>query len=251
MKKPAKLKYPGGKDRVYLLTFKNLWRYLLSMTLLLSIVPFYSGCSFAPSDDSGGTGSEIVGKTEYPDSTATQKKVALPKLLAANGLPVIGGKIFVYPRSFIPDTAWATRGALPRVFTDTAGMFRVEDVPRGVVVVEGNDGNGRGIVTTVNVTQDSTTYDAGVLYLQKTGAVTIQAHTSLPGSVRFYVSIKGTRCVVRGTSAGVDVMLGDIPTGISDTVNIRVYEPIKWETNIAGVVIPVGGIMALQPFVIQ
>lgn len=230
---------------------KNLWRYFLSTVLLLSIVLFNSGCSFAPSDNSGGTGSEIVGKTEYPDSAAAQKKAALPKILAANGLPVIGGKIFVYSQLFIPDTSWATLGALPKVFTDTAGMFRVEDVPHGVVVVEGNDGNGKGIVTTVNVDQDSTTYDAGVLYLQNTGAVTIQAHTSLPGSVRFYVSIKGTRCVVRGTSAGVDVMLGDIPTGISHTVNIRVYEPIKWQKDITGVVIPVGGIMALQPFVIQ
>ena len=212
---------------------------------------FYGGCSFAPSDNSGGTGSEIVGKTEYPDSSASPKKVVLPKLVTANGLPVIGGKVFVFSQAYIPDTSWATTGALPKVFTDTGGLFQLTDVPHGIVVVEANDGNDNGIVTTVNVDKDSTTYDAGVLVVRKTGSITIQAHTSLPGSIRFYVSIKGTRCVVRGTLADVTITLGDVPTGISQTVNIRVYEPIQLEKNITDVVIPSGGILALQSFVIQ
>lgn len=229
---------------------KNLWRFLLSSALLLSI-GLLDGCSFAPSDDSGGTGSEIVGKTEYPDSTGAQKIAALPRLTALNGLPVIGGKIFVYPRAFIPDTSWAARGALPKVFTDTAGFFRVQDVPRGVVVVEATDGNGKGIVKTVTVDQDSTTYDAGIFTLKESGAVSIQAHTSLPGSVRFYVSVAGTRCVVRGTLADVDVVLGDIPSGIAHTINVRVYQPIKLEKNFTNIAVPVGGILALPAFVIQ
>lgn len=221
----------------------------LSTALLLAIALFDAGCAFAPSDDTGGTGSEIVGKTE--DSSGAHKNARLPKLMAAIGVPVIGGRIFVYPRNFIPDTAWATRGAIPRVFTDTAGMFRVEDVPHGIVVVEGNDGNGNGIVTTVNVDKDSTTYDAGVLYLQNTGAITIQAHTSLPGLVRFYVSVEGTRCVARGTLADVDITLGDIPSGIVHTINVRVYQPIQLEKNFTGITIPVGGIAALPALIIQ
>lgn len=228
---------------------KNLWRFLL--TALLLSIGLLDGCSFAPSDDSGGTGSEIVGKTEYLDSTGAQKIAVLPRLTLLNGLPVIGGRIFVYPRAFIPDTSWATRGALPKAFTDTAGFFRVQDVPHGVVFIEATDGNGKGIVKTITVDQDSTTYDAGVFTLKNSGAVSIQAHTSLPGSVRFYVSVAGTRCVVRGTLADVDIVLSDIPAGIAHTINIRVYQPIKLEKNFTNINVPLGGTFALPAFDIQ
>jgi hypothetical protein len=210
------------------------------------------GCVPAgPQQAQGGTGSEIVGKAEYPDSTTLQKRFVLGAPAAAAAFPVVRGKVFVYTSSFIPDTSWATTGALPRVYSDSAGAFHVYDVPHGPVIVEVNDGSGRGAKDTITIDRDSTRYDIGVLDLGPTGGAKIQAQTSLPGKVRFYVSVRGTRLTVRGNQAGVDVMLSDIPAGTDYTVSIRVYEPVYLSLDIPNVSISAGVTTALQTFTIQ
>jgi hypothetical protein len=205
-----------------------------------------TGCVPAgPQQAQGGTGSEIVGKAEYPESTALQKR------FVSAVLPVVLGRVFVYTNAFIPDTSWATTGALPRAYSDSTGAFQVYDVPRGPVVVEVNDGSGKGAKDTITVDRDSTRYNIGTLDLGPTGAAKIQAQTSLTGRVRFYVSIRGTRLTVRGNQAGIDVVLGDIPAGSDYTVSIRVYEPVYLALDIPNVTISPGATTALQTFTIQ
>jgi hypothetical protein len=51
--------------------------------------------------------------------------------------------------------------------------------------------------------------------------------------------------------ADVDITLGDIPSGIVHTINVRVYQPIQLEKNFTGITVPVGGIWQLPALIIQ
>jgi hypothetical protein len=204
----------------------------------------------AESSSSGGTGSEIVGTATHDSSD--MKKRTVSKVVNANTfVPVIGGDVFCYQRSFLPDTAWARSGALPRVHTDSAGGFVITDAPPGEVVVEANDGMGNSLAQTINVAHDSTRYDIGVLAVKKTGAITIQAQTKLPGRVRFYVGVKGTRLVVRGSQTNIDVKLDNVPCGMSHTISVRVYEPIHFSYDIPDISVSPAVTRTLDAFQIK
>jgi hypothetical protein len=220
---------------------------LLSLMVIVSVCAFIYGCiAMGPSEEQGGSGSEIVGNAEYGDSGGVSKNSA-----SALPIPMISGKVFCYTRTFIPDTSWASIGAVPRAYTDSSGIFHLLDVPRGEVVVEANDGKGMGYVKTITIDKDSSVFDIKTLTVQKTGGVSIQAHTQLPGRIRFYVSIQGTRGIARGTQADVDISLSDISIGIPYTINVRVFEPVKMEFNVPNIVVPAGGIRILDAFEIR
>jgi hypothetical protein len=222
--------------------------WLIPAALALAVV--FSGCVMGPSEEQGGSGSEIVGKAEYPDSGSLYKKSGLA-IARTIPIPVVLGNVFCYTRSFIPDTTWASNSALPRAYTDSLGIFHLLDVPRGEVVVEASDGNGMGFVKTIPIDRDSSLFDIGTLTVAPTGGVSIQAHTQLTGRIRFYVSIKGTRCIARGTAADVAITLANIPIGIPHTVNIRVYEPVKLELNFTDIVVQSAAIRVLDAFEIK
>jgi hypothetical protein len=202
------------------------------------------------SSSSGGTGSEIVGNAAY-DSSAMKKCRVVAALPGAAFLPVVAGNVYCYQRSFVPDTAWSRSGTFPRVRTDSTGAFIITDAPPGEVVVEAADGMGNSLVKTITIDRDSTRYDIGVFAVKKTGAITIQAQTKLPGRVRFYVGVKGTRLVVRGSQTNIDVKLDNIPCGIPHTISIRVFEPIKFSLDIADISIAPSVTQALQAFQIK
>jgi hypothetical protein len=199
---------------------------------------------------SGGTGSEIVG-TAARDS-GSMGKIRIVNASSFSGLlPVISGNIFCYQRSALPDTNWAHSSVLPRVYTDSTGEFHIKDPPPGEVVVEANDGNGNGIARIVNIEKDSTVYPIGELVITKTGAITTQAQTQLPGRVRFYIGVEGTRLVVRGTKANVDVTLDNIPCGVSHTISIEVFEPLYVRMEIPNVTVSPSQTQKLQSFQIR
>jgi hypothetical protein len=223
---------------------------LLSLIAIISVCAFMFGCVMGPSEEQGGSGSEIVGKAEYPDSGALCKSSG-SAITRALPIPVVLGNVFCYTRSFIPDTSWASTGAPPRAYTDSLGFFHLLDVPRGEVVVEANDGSGMGIVKTITIDRDSSLFDIGTLTVAKTGGISIQAHTQLAGRIRFYVSVMGTRCIVRGTLKDIDVILDNIPAGIPHTINIRVYEPVLFTKNIPNIAVPSGAIKVLDAFEIK
>jgi hypothetical protein len=216
----------------------------------LALAAGFSGCVMGPSEEQGGSGSEIVGKAEYPDSGSLYQnsESAITRELP---VPVIKGNVFCYTRSFVPDTAWASAGAVSGAYTDSLGFFHLLDVPRGEVVVEAIDGNGMGIVKTITIDRDSSLFEIGTLTVAKTGGISIRAHTQLSGRIRFYVSVQGTRCIARGTAADVDISLEKIPTGIPHTINIRVYEPVTFERNITDIEVPSGAIRVLEAFEIK
>jgi hypothetical protein len=223
----------------------------LSIVAAIAAIIQLAGCvGMGPSEEQGGSGSEIVGKAEYPDSGALCKSGGLP-LPRAVSIPVIRGMIFCYTRSFVPDTSWVSAGALPRAYTDNLGIFHLLDVPRGEVVVEAADGNGMSIVKTININRDSSLFDIGTLTVAPAGGISIQAHTQLSGKVRFYVSVEGTHSIARGSAADIDVVLKNIPTGIPHSINIRVYEPIQWGKDISNITVPSGAIRVLEAFEIQ
>ena len=233
---------------------KNTWRglaFLFAALATIAVIFTAAGCiTLGPSEEQGGSGSEIVGNVEYSDTSADTQAACLSQGGAIR-FPVVLGNVFCYTRTFIPDTSWAAHGASPRVFTDSMGFFHLFDVPRGDVVVEANNGNGWGIVKTITIDRDSSRFDIGTLTVAKTGGVSIQAHSQLPGNVRFYMSVKGTRCIIRGSKTDMAVVLENIPTGIPHTVNIRVFEPIPMELNFSGITIPEGGVRMLDDFEIK
>jgi hypothetical protein len=233
--------------RLWIQAFRRILPTVGSLVAMGSII----GCiALGPSEEQGGSGSEIVGKAVYPGS-GTLCKIGGSEATSALPLPVVLGSVFCYTRSFIPDTSWASAGVLPRAYTDSLGTFHLLDVPRGKVVVEAADGNGMGKTQTITIDRDSTVFDIGTLTVARTGGVSIQAHTQLAGRVRFYMSVMGTRCIVRGSAANIDIVLDNIPVGIPHTINIRVYEPIPLNLNIPDVVVPVGGTRILDAFEIK
>jgi hypothetical protein len=201
--------------------------------LLVSIV----SCTIAPTNQtaSGGTGSEIVGNAAH-DSSALHKVLAGGST-AASFIPVVSGNVFCYQRAFVPDTNWASAAAPTRARTDSGGGFIIQDAPPGEVMVEVNDGMGNSIVNTVSVFKDSTRYSIGTLVVKKSGSISVQAQTQLSGRIRFYVGIKGTHLVARGSQTGIDVRLDNVPTGIAHTVSIRVYEPVALSLDIPNVTV--------------
>lgn len=199
---------------------------------------------------SGGTGSEIVG-TAANDSSVMQKRAFAKASAAPFFIPVRAGNVFCFQRSFVPDTNWARSAALPRTLTDSAGGFIINDAPPGEVMVEVNDGNGNGIVDTLSVLMDSTRYSLGTLFIKKNSAISIQAQTQLPGSVRFYIGVKGTHLIVRGSQTGMDILLNNVPSGIPHTVCIRVYEPVYLSIDIPGVTVSPSMTTVLQAFQIK
>jgi hypothetical protein len=222
-------------------------------TLLIFLLAFGFSCTLngpEQTSQSGGTGSEIIGTAAY-DSSGMGKSIAVKLVNAATMIPVISGNVFCYQRSAVPDTNWVRSGDSPRVRTDSDGGFVIEDAPPGEVVVEANDGKGNSSVTTVNIDRDSTKYPIGVIAVKKTGAITIKALTQLPGRVRFYVGVKGTRLVARGSQTGIDITLDNIPCDIVHTISIRVYEPISFSLDISNVSVSSTVTKALGSFQIK
>jgi len=217
---------------------------------VLAIVLAGTGCfTTGPSDDqnaSGGSGSEIVGVAAYPESqdSGTQKSRGPGTL---HGLPVALGPVFIFPRFSLPDTGAVVSGTLPSAYTDDEGRFRIRNVPAGTHVLEVNDNGQMGIARSITVPADSQTIDIGVLTVDTTAGVRIRVNTDLQGNLRYYLSVRGTRLVARGTQKGVDLLLDDIPTGISHTITVRIYEPLYQSFDIEEVELVPGEILELDP----
>ena len=211
------------------------WLFRTALVLFISV---FSCVTMAPTGQtaSGGTGSEIVGNAAR-DSSALHKMIAARTSTASSFIPVVSGNVFCFQRAFVPDTNWASAAALPRARTDSAGGFIIEDAPPGDVMVEVNDGNGNSIVNTISVLRDSARYSIGTLVVKKSGSISVQAQTQLSGRIRFYVGIKGTHLIARGSQTGIDVRLDNVPTGVVHTVSIRVYEPVALSLDITNVTV--------------
>ncbi len=180
--------------------------------------------SMGPSDDNsfGGTGSEVVGVVNYPDSSQAAKKMKL----VSGSHPMKFAGVYIHPRSYLADTGSVKD--VTKIFTAADGSFRISKVLPGEHLVYVDDGAGMAIASVINVPEDSTTINLGTLFARKTASVQVQYDGVTAGKVLFYVTLRGAGKTVRCTERNFFAVMKDIPTGdkVSHKVTIRMYSPL-------------------------
>jgi hypothetical protein len=179
--------------------------------------------SMGPSETSstGGTGSEVVGVVNYPDSSQAAKKM---KALTGNH-PMKFAGVYIRPKSYLADTGSVMDVA--KIFTEADGSFRIRNVRPGEHLVYVDDGAGMAIASVITVPEDSTTINLGTLTAKKTASVQVQYDGVTPGKVLFYVTLRGAGRTVRCTERNMFAVLKNIPIGdkVTYRVTIRMYSP--------------------------
>jgi hypothetical protein len=198
---------------------------LLKYILITLITGIALHCmSMGPSETSstGGTGSEVVGVVNYPDSTQAAKKI---RVLRGNH-PMKFAGVFIRPRSYLADTGSVKD--VTNIFTDADGSFRISKVLPGEHLVYVDDGSGMAIASVINVPEDSTTINLGTLTAKKTASIQVQYDGATAGKVLFYVTLRGAGRTVRCTERNLFAVMKDIPTGdkVSHKITIRMYSPV-------------------------
>jgi hypothetical protein len=208
----------------------------------------FTGCGFAPNDDrvsTGGTGSEVVGVVKYPDSTTALKKLFGLKLTP----PVMNAGVFIHPKQYYAENE--TVADIPVVYTTADGSFRILNVLPGEHIVYIRDNTGKAVAHRIIVPENGGRVDCGTLYANPVESAQIQYQGIMPGSVLFYVSVRGTGITIKCTERNVYAVMNNIPVGLTDgyTVTIRVLQPFKNGMDITIPSLKIGDITTLQPFV--
>ncbi len=219
--KTAGLSLPGRAGTGLIGTCRPLFVSLMAVACLI-------GCSPTQQASGGGSGSEIVGVAEYPDSTSEEAK----RLAGAASFPVVGAPVFVFPKAAAPDTGWVGAPPSPRVVTARDGSFRVFDIPRGELYLEISDGRGKSRITRVENFVDSQVIDIGVIGLRESGGADLTIKSFLPSTPVYYIGFKGTRFVLRRSSGDLDLSFDRLPSGEPLTLNIRVVSPVTLSTDL-------------------
>lgn len=172
-------------------------------------------------DSIGGTGSEVVGVVNYPDSSHAAKKMKI----ATGSHPMKFAGVFIHPRSYLADTGSVKD--VTKIYTAADGSFRISNVLPGEHLVYIEDGAGMAIASIVNVPEDSTTIDLGPLTARKTSSIQVQYDGATPGKVLYYMTLRGAGITVRCTERNMFAILTNIPTGdnVFHKVTIRMYSP--------------------------
>ncbi len=200
----------------------------LSVLIFVMVWFLLAGCSPTQQASGGGSGSEIVGVAQYPDSTtggAKRRVFPVP-------FPVVGAPVFVFPKTSVPDTGWFGRPPSPKVVTDEDGSFRVLDIPRGELYLEISDGSGKSRVRKVENFVDSQVIDIGVVDLRESGGANLTINSMLPSTPVYYIGVKGTRFILRRSNADLDLSFDRLPSGEPLTLNIRVVSPVQFSTDL-------------------
>lgn len=219
----------------------------LAVALFITITVNCFGSDPGPAESTssiGGTGSEVVGVVNYPDSSQGVKKRTFGVAL----LPMKGAKVFIHPRNFLPNINQAEDIAYG--YTNSDGTFRISKVVPGEHMVYINDGSGMAVATLINVPSAIGTIDCGTLLSQKTASVQTQYQGTMPGSVLFYISLRGTGLLVRCTERNLNTVLSNIPTGpgVAYTLTVRMYEPFRKSREFSIPALNPGELFPMQPF---
>jgi len=220
---------------------KRLYRIIL-LLLLISLTGCLMMGPSAETEGQGGSGSEIVGVVEYPDSSQS----GTGKALAGAGVkffPVIAGSVFLFPHSYIPSL---TTPAVPRVYTGNDGSFRIAGVSTGTLMLEVGDGKGMGLVRTIVIDRDSSLVDVGTLIVQKTAGIRIAIDNSAPSNILVSLSLRGTRFIVQGSTAGTTVAFDNIPAGATYTMHVEILKPVAKAYDITSITLVPGVITSLS-----
>lgn len=197
---------------------------LLKYVLIVLLTGITLQClSMGPSETSstGGTGSEVVGVVNYPDSSQAATKMKM--VIGGHSMKFAG--VYIRPRSYLADTGSVKD--VTDIFTAADGSFRISKVLPGEHLVYIDDGAGMAIASVINVPQDSTTIDLGTLTAKKTVSVQVQYDGATAGKVLFYMTLRGAGRTVRCTERNMFAVMKNIPTGdlVSHKITIRMYSP--------------------------
>jgi hypothetical protein len=191
----------------------------------------------------GGTGSEVVGVVNYPDSSQAAKKI---KIMFGNH-PMKFAGVYIHPRSYLADTGSVKDTT--KTVTAADGSFRLSNVLPGEHLVYIDDGAGMAIASIVNVPEDSTTIDLGTLTAKKTSSIQVQYDGATPGKVLFYMTLRGAGITVRCTERNMFAIMKNIPTGdnVFHKVTIRMYSPFVKGFDVDIPVLEPDKIFTLEP----
>lgn len=197
--------------------------FLLLLIAAFALILLVRCSTLAPNDTSsiGGTGSEVVGVVESPDSSGTAKV----KIGSFPFRPVIGGAVFINPRTYLAPTDKAKEQAVATTGND--GTFSIKNVEPGSHLLYVRDNQGNAVATLVSVSPGDEVVDLGKLTVRKTAGVSIAYNGTIPGDVLFYLDIRGTGLQLKCTSRDLDVTLDKIPTGIEHVISIRILKPVE------------------------
>ncbi|MBN1308497.1 MAG: hypothetical protein JXA18_11300 [Chitinispirillaceae bacterium] len=229
-----------------------LFRRLL-LVAVASIGMFFLACTIMAAGDSpaventpstGGTGSEVVGVVDYPDSGGAAKTL---RTGTTRFLPVMGGDVFINRRRFLPDTAEA--GEAPVTTTDNGGKFHIFNVLPGEHMIYIRDGDGNAIARTFTAPDEPTRIDVGTLHARKTAGVSLQYNGKTPGEALFFVNVLGTGMQLRCTDREQRITFDRIPTGVEQLLYVRIYRPINKAYELKPIDLQPGVIATLQSII--
>ncbi len=192
----------------------------------------------------GGTGSEVVGAVDFPESGGAAK------MLRTGGtrfLPIAGGSVFINWRRFLPDTAEARE--VPFTITDSSGGFRIRYALPGEQLIYIRDNSGNSIAHAFTVPEGGAPVNLGTLHAQKTAGVSFQYSGKTPGDPLFVVNVLGTGMQLRCSNRDQRITFDLIPTGVDQILYIRIYRPINKKYELKPITLQPGGISTLQSII--
>ena len=226
-------------------------RLLLVAVASIGFLPI--DCMVVGTDDSaatenslstGGTGSEVVGVVDYPDSGG------VAKTLRTDGtrlLPVVGGGVFINWRRFLPDTADA--GEVPFTFTDSSGAFHIRYALPGRQMIYIRDNSGNSIAHAFTVPEGGAPVDLGRLHARKSAGVSFQYNGKTPGDPLFIINVLGTGMQIRSTDRDQRITFDRIPTGVEHILYVRIYRPIRKTYELKPITLQPGVTTTLQSLI--
>ncbi|MBD3421588.1 MAG: hypothetical protein GF398_15845 [Chitinivibrionales bacterium] len=136
----------------------------------------------------------------------------------------------------IPGTTQAT--------TDSEGNFSIKPVFANTYFVEVNNGAGKSKAVEVEVTQADygKQKDIGTILLAAASRIEVTIDiASLPvSSLLYYVKIRGTRLVARGTKNDVTFSMDNVPTGVPIVLEFQLVSPLPYARTLPAITLQPG-----------
>jgi hypothetical protein len=216
---------------------------ILTAGALLAIALHCAMISPNESSSIGGTGSEVVGVVEYPDSSAAAKR---SHQFSSTGFALAGGSVFINPRDHLAKPSGASEKR--DTTTDDSGYFHIKNVLGGEHLIYIRDSRGNSVAHIVSVPDEPRTIYVGKLIARKNSGVSIAYTGPAPDKVLFYVDVEGTDIQLKCENRNVSFTLDGIPTGedVKHTIIVRMFEPVERSYEFPAIKLLPGVIETLQ-----
>lgn len=211
--------------------------------IFILLLPECTMMSPNESSSRGGTGSEVVGVVEYPDSSVAGKSLFTRK---KHVFALADGNVFIHPRSYLADTSGVTEDVAAT--TNDSGFFRITNVLPGEHMIYIRDSRGHSVAHIVSVPENTERINIGTLTAREDAGVAIAYTGSTPGNVLFFIDVRGTGLQLRCTRRDLKVTLNNIPTGkdVKHIITIRMYKPITRGYDLSPINLIPGVVETLQ-----